>query len=135
MSKTQAQKHAEIVIALDAENKQLKAELAAIKRPMESAGFKAEGMIAVGQELINRDLRITELEAELAALKEFARHVIQIECWSLYEQDGGDLQDLAEKLGLIEQHTATVADVDEESDFEVGDIIYKFTDILKGAKT
>ncbi len=75
---------------------------------------------------------INQLKSALVALKEFARHVIRIECWSLECQDGGDLQDLAEKLGLIKQHTATKADIDEESDIEVGDIIYKFADILKG---
>jgi len=58
--------------------------------------------------------------------KEFAREVIQAECWGnpmyCYE-----IQDLAEKLGLIELHIATSADVNDESDFEVGDKIYKFT--------
>ena len=47
-------------------------------------------------------------------LKEFAREVIKVECWSLLEQDGGSLQDLAEKLGLIEKH----------------DEIFKFSSIL-----
>ena len=63
-------------------------------------------------------------------LKEFARHVIEVECWSLHDQDGGDLQELAEKLGLIELHTATEEDVADNLDFEVGDPICKFTKVL-----
>jgi hypothetical protein len=62
-------------------------------------------------------------------LKEFANQVIKEHCWGI-EMDGMEIQDLAEKLGLIAKHTATENDVDEESDFEVGDVIYKFTDYL-----
>lgn len=65
------------------------------------------------------------------ALKEFARKVIGAECWGYDSMDGLDIQDLAEVLGLLEQHTATEADVDEECDFEIGDPIYKFSDILQ----
>lgn len=75
------------------------------------------------------------LQAENEKLKEFARRVIKIECWSIYEQDGCDIQELAERLGLIAKHTATEADVNPDyDDFEVGDIIYKFTEILKGGE-
>ena len=74
---------------------------------------------------------VEQLQAENEKLKEFARHVIETECWTLCEQDGGDLQELAEKLGLIEPHIATEDDIDDESDFEVGDKIYKFSDMLK----
>lgn len=63
-------------------------------------------------------------------LSEFASKVIKAECWGI-SMDGFDIQELAEKLGLIEPHIATLEDVYEESDFEVGDPIYKFTDILK----
>ena len=46
--------------------------------------------------------------------------------------DGLEIQDLAERLNLIKEHVATEKDVDDEySDFEVGDPIYKFSDILK----
>ncbi len=75
---------------------------------------------------------IERLQAELEALKKFARHVIRIECWSICDQDGGDIQELSEKLGLIELHIATKEDVDDESDFDVGDEIYKFSQALKG---
>lgn len=73
---------------------------------------------------------IEELEEKNGKLKEFARHVIKQECWACYSLDGGEIQDLAEKLGLIKPHTATEDDVDEESDFEVGDTIYKFSETL-----
>ena len=38
---------------------------------------------------------------------------------------------MAEKLSLIEPHIATIDDIDDESDFDVGDTIYKFTKTLK----
>lgn len=66
-------------------------------------------------------------------LKEFARQVIKEQCWG-YEMDGLEIKDLAEKLELIAKHTATEDDVEDESDYEVGDTIYKFTEILKGNK-
>lgn len=74
---------------------------------------------------------ITTQRERIRGLKEFARHVIRQECWSLFDLDGGDIQDLAEKLGLIEPHIATEDDIDEESDFEVGDTIFKFSEVLQ----
>ena len=71
------------------------------------------------------------LDNENELLKEFAHSVIKQECWG-YDMDGFEIQELAEKLGLIKEHIATKDDVDEFTDFEVGDKIYKFTDILKG---
>ena len=64
--------------------------------------------------------------AELEKLKKFARKVIDNVCWNGYVLDGGDVQEFAEKLGLIKQTTVT----EEFDDFEVGDIVYKFTEIL-----
>ena len=76
--------------------------------------------------------RVAELEEASEKLKAFARHIIECECWDLCEPDGGDTQDLAEKLGLIEPHVATEQDVDEEfSMFDVGDTIYRFSPILE----
>ena len=89
-------------------------------------------------ELPNIDGAITylaTLTAELDKLKEFARRVISVECWGCYDLDGGEVQDLAESLGLIAEHTATAEEVDEESEFEVGDTIYKFSPILKESET
>ena len=69
---------------------------------------------------------------ETEKLKEFARVIIREYCWNFGEPDGCTIQDLAENLGLIEPHIATEKDVDAESDdYEVGDTIFKFTDILK----
>ena len=71
-------------------------------------------------------------QAENDKLKEFARSVIRDVCWNLCVDDGGDIQELAEKLGLIEPFIATEKDINEFSELEVGDTIYKFTSILKG---
>ena len=79
----------------------------------------------------NRDTKIADLQAEVSRLKEFARYIIQTECWGGGHIDGPDVQELAVKLGLIEPIKATESDVDEESDYEVGDTIYKFTEVLK----
>ena len=65
-------------------------------------------------------------------LKEFARSIIKDYCWDLGDPDGGSVQDLAEKLGLIEPHIATEADVDPEwDDYEAGDTVYRFSEILR----
>ena len=64
-------------------------------------------------------------------LVKFARKVIGANCWGYDSMDGLDIQELAEVLGLLEQHTATKEDVDDESDFEVEDRIYKFSELLK----
>jgi hypothetical protein len=106
-------------------------------------------MVAEGEIMKNKDLKqcivcfyptenaglksdIEQLQAENKRLKEFARQVIMDVCWDMHEPDGGDMQDIAEKLGLIKPTIATEDDIDDESDFEVGDTIFKFADILKG---
>lgn len=64
---------------------------------------------------------------EVQALAEFARYIISEYCWGYSsEPDGGDVQDVAERLGLIEPHIATAEDAAEHTDFEPGDTIYKF---------
>jgi len=45
---------------------------------------------------------VEQLKDEKEKLKEFAHHVIRFGCWALFDQDGGDIQELAEKLGLKE---------------------------------
>ncbi len=62
-------------------------------------------------------------KAENERLKEFARPVIRQECWSIFEQDGLEIQKLAEKLGLIVPCTATEEDVDET--------IFRFSEAMK----
>lgn len=57
--------------ASEAENK-------ALRRPLEAANFKVDGMLAVGNELIKKDLRIQRLEASrkdlLDAFKRYGHH-------------------------------------------------------------
>ncbi len=75
-----------------------------------------------------------DLESESAKLKKFARTFIKTECWG-YDPDidGGEVQEWAEQCGLIESHPATEQDAIDfsEYDIEVGDEVFKFTDILK----
>ena len=78
----------------------------------------------------NNKLRVA-LRRDNERLKEFAQKVIKAECWDYDSLDGCDIQDLAEKLGLIKKCMATEADVDDRSDYGVGDMIYKFTETLK----
>ena len=78
-----------------------------------------------------KDAEIAKLNAELAVLKQFAREFICAECWDCGEPDGGTVQDMAERLGLICESAATEADCKDYSDFEVGDPFYRFTAILK----
>jgi hypothetical protein len=95
-------------------------------------GVPARGLPKNLPELNKTTKSYAELQAENEQLRQFACEIIKDYCWNLGDPDGGDIQDLAQKLGLIEPHTATVEDVDEEfSDFDVGDTIYKFTQILK----
>ena len=46
--------------------------------------------------------RVQELEEELAKLREFVTYVLQEGSWQGCDIDGGDAQDKAEQLGLIE---------------------------------
>ena len=72
-------------------------------------------------------------KTDIDKLKEFARKIIKQYCWGLQidEPDGSSIQDLAEKLGLIEPHIATKEDIDPEwDDYEVGDTVPKFSSIL-----
>ena len=78
---------------------------------------------------------IESLQSQLAAeqkenkrLCEFARYAIR-QCWSAI--DGCDIQEMAEKLDLIVPKVVTEKDVDYEIDYEVGDTIFEFSDILK----
>lgn len=75
---------------------------------------------------------ISKLELENAILKEFAQNIIKDICWNYpNELDGGEIQDYAEKLGLIKSAKATQEDVDDGMDLKVGDNVFKFSEILK----
>ena len=89
-----------------------------------------------GHKKASEDARkiVLDERAENNQLKDFARPVIRQECWSLFPQDGGDLQRLAEELGLIVSDVATQEDVDNalyEGYYEVGDDMRKFAKILE----
>ncbi|MGD8786554.1 MAG: hypothetical protein PVJ60_03950 [Phycisphaerales bacterium] len=93
--------------------------------------FDKEQIDKYSRLLSKREHKIGDLEAENERLAKFARRVIKSRCWGEETMDGGDIQELAEELGLIYKTTATKEDVDpEHSDYEVGDTIYKFTDAL-----
>lgn len=74
---------------------------------------------------------IKSLQSQLHPLKEFVHKVIQAECWGDVPLDGFEIQELAEKLGLIESRFATEEDETEFSDFVAGDKIFTYSDILK----
>ena len=75
---------------------------------------------------------IEKLNADNKKLVTFCREFISVECWGYQpEIDGGDVQDVAEKCGLIESYIATNDDVYEGAEFEVGDKLYRFTEVLK----
>ena len=62
-------------------------------------------------------------KCQIEIFKEFIRYVIKVNCWGIK----------AVELGLLEEHIATEEDVDPEFDeYEVGDTIYRFSDMLKG---
>ncbi len=71
-----------------------------------------------------------KLRDENKRLKDFARHVIRQECWALEDLDGFDVQKWAEKLKLIMPCIATEDDIDDLAYHEVGDTIYKFSELL-----
>ena len=93
--------------------------------------LKAEnGSLSVDNDALHLEVDI--VQAEIVRLKKFARDIIKDYCWDLGDPDGGDIQDLAEQLGLIVPHIATADEVDSERDrFEEGDKIYVFAEWLK----
>jgi hypothetical protein len=80
-------------------------------------------------------LDVERLKTENAKLKEFARDIITDECWDLggsQSRDGVDVQDWAEKLGLIVKGKATAEQAEASNGLcEEGDDWYTFSDILK----
>ena len=88
--------------------------------------FKA-GCKITGKGPVDKDCEAVRLaNEENERLKEFTRHVINVECWSV---DGADIQEKAEELGLIIPHTVTEEDADD--DYGVGDTRFKFSETLK----
>ena len=106
-------RYAESVVCRDCEIERLKAEL------RHALDFDPDGMVS----------KIKQQAKQIERLKEFARSVIRTECWN--QLDGAEIQDVAERCGLIVPKTATKDDVDDFTDYEVGDTIYVFSDRLK----
>ena len=75
-----------------------------------------------------------DLDAEIVKLKAFIREFVSVECWGyIPEVDGGDVQEVAEKMGIIVPVKATqqqADDLNEEHgiDLEAGDTIYQWAD-------
>ena len=95
-----------------------------LQEKLREAEKKSEQCLELQEELYKQTWGV-----ELDRLREFAHSVIKEHCWGI-ALDGFEIQELAEKLGLIAEHIATESDIDEESDYEVGDKIYKFTQAL-----
>lgn len=92
---------------------------------------------SIAHEEIEQALTESELPANLleAKLKEFARAVIKAHCWGIIgdKLDGFEMQELAEKLDLIESHTVTAEEADDM--FEAGDTSFVFTAALTESET
>lgn len=82
--------------------------------------------------------RIKELEEGREKLAEFARLMIGEVSWAGSSIDGGDIQDRAEKLGLIAPVPGGY-DPDKHGpndyDAEPGDIWYEYTDLIRRARS
>jgi len=114
------------------ENQRLKDDIASIRQTYDNRTIElSEQIQSMNRKFADcRELRV-KYESENQRLKEFAKSVIRTECWCYQEQDGFELQELAERLGLIVEKIATEEDVTEESEYEVGDKIYVFSAALK----
>ena len=66
-------------------------------------------------------------------LVEFAKWCIRTACWEAVGLDGGDVQEKAEELGLLERHEVTKEDVEAGLFYpcEPGDIGYIFSGPLE----
>lgn len=65
------------------------------------------------------------------AMREFCRRIIADYCFGYGEPDGGDIQDIAARLGLIISAKATADDVASGMECDVGDEIFRFADWLQ----
>lgn len=73
------------------------------------------------------------LEKDRAA-REFTRWVIRNTAWQGGNLDGGDVQEMAEKLGIVERQTATAENRNEWQFIDycaVGDAFYVFSEWIK----
>jgi len=78
--------------------------------------------------------KLKQKSKSIKPLKEFARYVIDLECFG--NIDGGDIQEKAEQLGLIKLCKLTEEDYKNHSEYynkeDIGTLcIYHFTDLIK----
>jgi hypothetical protein len=76
-----------------------------------------------------RVIPLKEMAKYDAALREFAREIIKSYCWDHYDVDGGDVQDIAVRLGLLVEGVATEDEAD--ADVAPGDTIFRFAEWLR----
>ncbi len=69
-------------------------------------------------------------EDHIEAMREFCQRIIKEYCWGYGEPNGGDIQDVADELGLIVPTTATAKDAEHMEYTDPGDTIYRFVDWL-----
>jgi len=86
---------------------------------------------------LKAEAEISKLKAENDKLKKFVREFIRVECWGYVPTvDGFDVQDVAEKMGIIVLAQATQEDADrlngmDDMDIEEGDVFYKWADWME----
>ncbi len=79
-------------------------------------------------------LEVARLKAENVKLKAFVREFVSVECWGyIPEVDGGDVQEVAEKMGIVVPVKATQQQADDLNkehgiDLEEGDFICQWAD-------
>ena len=106
---------------------ELQSQLAGAEQELICLHIAIDREVEKNKGLCGKELELQEKNKRLA---EFARRVINVECWACYEElDGYDLQEIAIKLGLIKRHIVTEDEADDL--FEAGDTKYRFTEILE----
>ena len=106
------------------------AELEATEKDLDGCRDDA---LACQLELNRANATIARLTAELASLRAFAQAVM--ESWPESDVDGGELQDMAERHGLLRPETRTEPCGEDCLCAEVGDFpttCYRKTGLLKG---
>lgn len=73
-----------------------------------------------------------ETKRQRDALAQFAERIIRKYCWDETDPDGGDIQDAAERFGIIRKVIAAAEHVGQSdcADFEIGDEIFEFTNTI-----
>lgn len=120
--------------AAAAEITRLRADVDRLEKLFEAGGqaVKVIGSECARLRAENERLR-GALEKDRAA-REFTRWVIRNTAWQGGNLDGGDVQEMAEKLGIVERQTATAENRNEWQFIDycaVGDAFYVFSEWIK----